>query len=189
MTGRCRTWCDDVVPPQASPVVASPLDLDSPWAPASVLQVTFSSKGLLRHNFDRATNTCNYIFQVWELPSMQQLQICLLDWALLLSQGKWASGASVVQSTSLLGPMGLSCPLVPGSEKELCLLLFVTNRVLIIKCQLSSFASLLSQGNMINGAVMPQLPACCMSIEECQIQLCEDWERSQCQTDCLWQIK
>merc|ERR1712007_139383 len=85
LTGRCRTWSADGVPPQVSLEEASPLDLDSPWAPASVLQV-------------------------WELHSMQQLQICLLDWALLLSQGEWASGAGVVQSTSLLGPVGLCRP-------------------------------------------------------------------------------
>merc|ERR1712037_116623 len=69
-TERCRTWSDDGAPPQVSLVVASPLDPDSPWAPASVLQV-------------------------WELPSMLQLLICLLDWALLLSQGKWAGALAM----------------------------------------------------------------------------------------------
>merc|ERR1711913_28431 len=83
LTGRGRTWCDGVAPPPASLVAASPLDPDSPWAPASVLQA-------------------------WELPSMQQLQICLLDWALQLSQGKtghWSRCGPIHQLGGNNGPL------------------------------------------------------------------------------------
>merc|ERR1712212_171253 len=83
LTGRCRTWCDGVAPPPASLVAASPLDPDSPWAPAWVLQA-------------------------WELPSMQQQQICLLDWALQLSQGKtghWSRCGPIHQLGGNNGPL------------------------------------------------------------------------------------
>merc|ERR1712037_839659 len=62
-TGRFRTWSGDGAPPQVSLEVESLLDLGSLWAPASVLQVL-------------------------EQHSMLPQQICLLDWAWLLSQGK-----------------------------------------------------------------------------------------------------
>merc|ERR1712192_170487 len=90
LTARCRTWSDDVALPPASLEVESHLDPDSPWAPVLALQA-------------------------WELPSMQQLQVCFLDWVLLPSQGKVASRSLSTR------------PVVPDQEEELFLLFFCYN--------------------------------------------------------------